>query len=41
VEDQQRTVTDIEIAGLAETLGISIMDLFEEAEENPSPRHTI
>jgi len=30
VEDQSRTVTDIEVAGLAEILGVSILDLFAE-----------
>jgi len=30
VEDQSRTVTDIEVAGLAEVLGVSIMDLFAQ-----------
>ena len=30
IEDQQRTVTDIELYGLAEVLGVSISDLFEE-----------
>jgi len=30
VEDRSRTVTDIEIAGLAEVLGVSIEDLFAE-----------
>ena len=30
VEDQSRTVTDIEVAGLAEILGVSITDLFAE-----------
>jgi len=29
IEDQQRTVTDIELHGLAEVLGVSINDLFE------------
>lgn len=30
IEDQQRTVTDIELYGLAEVLGVSISDLFED-----------
>ena len=29
IEDQQRTVTDIELHGLAEVLGVTINDLFE------------
>ena len=29
IEDQQRTVTDIELYGLAKVLGVSISDLFE------------
>ena len=33
LEDRIRTVTDFEIAGLAETLGVSIQDLFEGAAE--------
>ena len=32
VEDQSRTVIDIELFGLAEILGVSIMDLFEGVE---------
>lgn len=28
IEDKQRTVTDIELYGLAEVLGVSIQDLF-------------
>ena len=30
IEDKQRTVTDIELYGLAKILGVSIEDLFEE-----------
>ena len=30
IEDQIRTVTDFEAAGLAQTLGVSIADLFED-----------
>ena len=30
IEDKQRTVTDIELYGLARVLGVSIEDLFEE-----------
>ena len=30
LEDRIRTVTDFEVAGLAETLGVSIEELFEE-----------
>ncbi len=30
IEDKQRTVTDIELYGLAEVLGVSIQDLFEQ-----------
>lgn len=30
IEDNQRTVTDIELYGLAKVLGVSISDLFEE-----------
>lgn len=29
IEDRQRTVTDIELYGLAQVLGVSIGDLFE------------
>ena len=32
LEQQIRTVTDFEVAGLAETLGVSIQDLFAAAE---------
>ena len=32
IEDKQRTVTDIELYGLAKILGVSIEDLFEEKE---------
>lgn len=30
IEDHQRTVTDIELFGLAKVLGVSINELFEE-----------
>ncbi len=30
IEDKRRTVTDIELYGLAKVLGVSIQDLFEE-----------
>jgi len=30
IEDMQRTVTDIELYGLAEVLGVSIDDLFDK-----------
>lgn len=30
IEDKQRTVTDIELYGLAQVLGVSIEDLFEK-----------
>ena len=30
IEDKQRTVTDIELYGLAKVLGVSIEELFEE-----------
>lgn len=33
IEDKQRTVTDIELYGLAEVLGVSIESLFESAEK--------
>ena len=32
VEDKQRTVTDIELYGLAKVLGVEIADLFEDRE---------
>lgn len=32
IEERVRTVTDFEIAGLAETLGVTIEDLFAEKE---------
>lgn len=32
IEDKQRTVTDIELYGLAEVLGVSIQDLFNQEE---------
>ena len=32
IEDKQRTVTDIELYGLAKVLGVSIEELFEENE---------
>ena len=33
IEDKQRTVTDIELYGLAEVLGVSIESLFQSAHE--------
>ncbi len=33
IEDKQRTVTDIELYGLAEVLGVSIESLFQSADE--------
>ncbi|MBQ2634680.1 MAG: helix-turn-helix transcriptional regulator [Oscillospiraceae bacterium] len=30
IEDKQRTVTDIELYGLAKVLGVSIEDLFDD-----------
>lgn len=33
IEDKQRTVTDIELYGLAEVLGVSIESLFENADK--------
>ena len=30
IEDKQRTVTDIELYGLVEVLGVSIEDLFQD-----------
>lgn len=30
IEDRQRTVTDIELFGLARVLGVSIQELFED-----------
>ena len=33
IEDEQRTVTDIELYGLAEVLGVSIESLFQSADE--------
>lgn len=32
IEDMQRTVTDIELYGLAEVLGVSIDELFDKGE---------
>ena len=29
IEDKQRTVTDIELYGIAKVLGVSIQDLYE------------
>ena len=37
IEDKQRTVTDIELYGLAKVLGVSIEDLFEENEAPMDP----
>lgn len=34
IEDKQRTVTDIELYGLAEILGVSIGSLFEDTDTN-------
>jgi len=34
IESGERTVTDIEIAGLAEVLGVSISDLFDVKNED-------
>ena len=36
IEDMQRTVTDIELHGLAEVLGVSINDLFENQPQEQS-----
>ena len=33
IEDKQRTVTDIELYGLAEVLGVSIESLFERTDK--------
>ena len=33
IEEKQRTVTDIELYGLAQVLGVSISDLFEPPQE--------
>ena len=33
IEDKQRTVTDIELYGIAKVLGVTISDLFEERTE--------
>ena len=33
IEDKQRTVTDIELYGIAKVLGVTIADLFEERTE--------
>ena len=33
IEDKQRTVTDIELYGIAKVLGVTIADLFEESRE--------
>ena len=33
IEDKQRTVTDIELYGLAEVLGVSIESLFERIDK--------
>jgi len=32
IEDKQRTVTDIELYGIAKVLGVTVADLFEERE---------
>ena len=33
IEDKQRTVTDIELYGIAKVLGVAISDLFEKRAE--------
>ena len=33
IEDKQRTVTDIELYGIAKVLGVSILDLYETKED--------
>ena len=33
IEDGQRTVTDIELHGLAQVLGVSVQKLFEDTDE--------
>lgn len=33
IEDMQRTVTDIELYGLAEVLGVSVNELFEDPQQ--------
>ena len=33
IEDKQRTVTDIELYGIAKVLGVSVLDLYETAEK--------
>lgn len=33
IEDKQRTVTDIELYGFSQVLGVTIAELFEEREE--------
>ena len=38
IEDKQRTVTDIELYGIAKVLGVGISDLYEEkASEEKNP----
>lgn len=32
IEDKQRTVTDIELYGIAKILGVTVADLYEEKE---------
>ena len=32
IEDKQRTVTDIELYGIAKVLGVTVADLYEEKE---------
>ena len=34
IEDKQRTVTDLELYGIAKVLGVTISDLFEERAED-------
>ena len=33
IEDKQRTITDIELYGLAKVLGVSIAELFEDTDK--------
>lgn len=33
IEDKQRTVTDIELYGIAKVLGVSVLDLYEHTKE--------
>lgn len=36
IEDKQRTVTDIELYGIAKVLGVCVNDLLEIGNENPN-----